>query len=388
MNVASRLARSALAEWRFLLGRGRSTLVVLLGIPFLYPVAISWLYAADQPVERPVLVVDDDNSALSRRVMLDLEATRDLRIAGRPGSPDEGFREVLAGRAEALLWIPADFSATVKRGRQAHLKLWINSGNMLTYAVAYPAVSAVVQHLDEDLGAAHLRSRGVPGDRADQRVMPIRRDERFLYHADLSYGGFLIPAVMLVVLQQLVLVGLTFSTGFGRETGTLSDPRRPWASAWGKALAHLPVYWLGSCFLALGLFPFFGWPSGWPLSLLALMAAFVVAMLPVAVMVAGAVRDRYSAFLLLMLLSTPVFMAAGWAWPTDQLPGYLQVLSAALPLTPALSALRIVSLKTGDLRVIAPQLLHLAVLFVAWTAATLALQAAAARRARPAAAVP
>lgn len=372
------LLRAIVDEWRFLAGRGRSTLVVLLGIPFFYPVVIAWLYAENQPVERPILVVDDDNSALSRRLVMDLEATHELRIVDRPATAEEGFDRLLRGDAEAVVWIPPDLATDVKQGRQGHVKAWVNAGNMLTYSVAYAAISNVVQHLTEDLDVRYFVEKGIPRDAALNRVMPILRDDRILFRPDLSYGSYLVPGVMMVVLQQLILVALAFSCGMAREFH-LTRPGTEAVTAWGKVFGQFPVYMLGAAFLALFLFPLRGWPDARPGALLVVMTAFLVAMVPLAVLVAGPARDRYSAFLLLMLLSSPIFMASGYAWPLNHLPTYIQVLTLAIPLRPALSAMQMVSVKGCGLGEVAPQLLHLGALAVGWTLVTLVFQWLASR---------
>ncbi|HOU54676.1 MAG TPA: ABC transporter permease [Myxococcota bacterium] len=372
------LLRAIVDEWRFLAGRGRSTLIVLLGIPFFYPVVIAWLYAENQPVERPILVVDDDNSALSRRLVTDLEATHELRIVGRPATAEEGFHRILQGDAEAVVWIPPDLATDVKQGRQGHVKVWVNAGNMLTYSVAYAAISNVMQHLTEDLDVRYFVEKGIPRDAATNRVMPILRDDRILFRPDLSYGSYLVPGVMMVVLQQLILVALAFSCGMAREFH-LTWPGTEAATAWGKVFGQFPVYMLGAAFLALFLFPLCGWPDARPGALLVVMTAFLVAMVPVAVLVAGPARDRYYAFLMLMLLSSPIFMASGYAWPMNHLPTYIQVLTLAIPLRPALSAMQLVSVKGCSLGEVAPQLLHLGALAVGWTLVTLVFQWLAAR---------
>jgi len=92
----------------------------------------------------------------------------------------------------------------------------------------------------------------------------------------------------------------------------------------------------------------------------------VVSLLPMALVCARLARDRFDAFLLLMFLSTPMFMASGYAWPTDRMPGWVRAVAACFPLTPALQGVRTVATATGDLGSVVPQILHLALLFAAW----------------------
>lgn len=372
MNRLRGVAHAIATEWRFLAGPGRSTLLVILGIPLIYPLIISWLYTANTAVERPLLVVDDDNSALSRALTLRLDATQELSLVGRPTSAQEGFSAIRRGEAEVMILVPGDFASRIQRGEQAPLKLWINGANMLTYAAALPGVSAVIQDLNEELGRRRISARGQPTVLAEQRVMPIARAERILFHPDWSYGAFLIPGVLLIVIQQVVLLALTFSVGLAREQAPTGHAfPHPLAFAAGKALAQFPLFVAGAAFLVFVVFPFFGWPVRDRGAMFVLFLVVAVTMLPIGVLVAAWARDRWTAFLLLMFVSASPFMATGFAWPEAQIPAWLRLGMDAIPLKPGMAAVRTLSLKSGDLADVAPQLGHLAAQCLAWSALAL-----------------
>lgn len=384
MNPFVRVVHAILAEWRFLAGAGRSTLLVLLGIPLVYPLIISWLYMADAAVQRPLLIVDEDGSALSRRVTLGLDATQELALAGRPTSAQAGFDAIRRGEAEVLVLIPDGFSTRIKRGEQAAMKLWVNGANMLTYAAALPGVTNVIQDLNEDLGRRHLGARGQPTVLAERRVMPIARSERFLFHPRMGYGSFLIPGVLLIVIQQVVLLGLTYSVGLARETApsTAAAPAHAVAFAASKAAAQFPLFVVGAAFLVFAVFPAFGWPARHHGAMFLLFVAVAIAMLPIGVLVAAWARDRWTAFLVLMFVSAPPFMATGFAWPEAQIPAWLRIMMDTVPLKPGMAAVRILSNKSGALADVAPQFAHLALQTLAWSLAALAIATIASYRRR------
>lgn len=76
-----------------------------------------------------------------------------------------------------------------------------------------------------------------------------------------------------------------------------------------------------------------------------------------------------SAFQIVMFFSAPLFVASGFTWPAGQLPMLAEVVTWAFPATPALRALRVLSMKSGNLRVVAPELLWLAAQAVFYAAA-------------------
>jgi ABC-2 type transport system permease protein len=360
------LAAGFQAEWRHLC-RHPSVFVVLLGVPLIYPLLISALYVGNQATERPALLVDDDGSAASRRLALALDATQEVRIAGRPSTREEAFDALRRGEVELVLWIPPDFSRHLARGETATVTAWADAANVYTYGLAYPGLAAAASSLGGDLAVEHFREKGLPAAAAAARAAPVVRDEHALFHPTASYGPFLVPGILLVVLQQLVLLSLGYSAGMQRDTGTWSlDPRFPFSGLEGRLLAHAGFHLGGAAAIAFAVFPAFGWPATSGPAVLALFAAFLVAMSPIAVLVANACPDRHAAFQLLMFASVPALMMSGFAWPRGAMPGYLAAVAAAIPTTHALSALRVLSMKSPSLAAVLPQLGAMAATFAGW----------------------
>ncbi|HET6439840.1 MAG TPA: ABC transporter permease [Anaeromyxobacter sp.] len=361
-------------EWALLLG-GRSRrersgiLTVLLAIPLLYPAVVTYLYHGEEARERPALLLDLDQSALSRRLALDLEATPELRIVGRPAGLEEGQAALRRGEAELMVVVPADLSRKVKQGERAQLAVWGAGGNVYTWSIALPAVSAAVATVDAELAARSLLAAGLPPEVARRRASPIATGDRRLFHPSGSYGRYLAVGVLLIVIQQLVVVSLAFSAGVRRERGLpVGAPPSPVGHLSGMAAAHAP-FWLGGLlFVSAVLLPWMGWAGPSVAATAAIFAALAAALVPVAIAVASLVPDRMTAFQVLMFFSVPLFVASGFTWPAGQLPGAVRVATAVFPATPALQALRILSMKSGDLRTVAPELLWLVGQFLGYAA--------------------
>lgn len=363
------LAGSVAGEWLHI-ARNGSVLLILLGLPLFYPTVVSWLYQPNLATERPALLIDDDNSALSREFTRNLDATMEVRLTGRPASLEEGFAAIREGLAELMIYIPPDFSRKIKRDEPAEVKLWINTANMLTYAVSYPGVSNVIADMTYQIALHTFRQRGAARETAENRALPLVRFDRFLFHPTGAYGDFFTIGVFLVVVQQITLIGLAFSMGLRREKEPrLLAGRFPATTVFGRGLAQTIFYLLGSAFILYFICPRFGWPMTDAGAIFALFAAFCVAMLPLSALVASLVRDRYESFQLLMFASTPLFMMSGFTWPFDQMPEYVQRFASAFPLTPALQALRILSMKSAEPALVHPYLEWMAGQFCAWSIA-------------------
>ena len=360
------LFHSAADEARSLKHRP-GVLVVLVLLPVLYPLIVSTVYVRREARERPVLVLDEDNSALSRKLLVSLEATPNLSIVGRPASLDAAFAELERGHAEALVRIPGDFATEVKRGRQGKVELWANTGNMYTYGVGALGFSSAVLDLNRQLGALLLSRRGLTTQLAARRVLPLHWEERALFHASASYGDFIVAGILLMVVQQIVLMSLAYSVGWQREDEVLRHTHYPLMHLSGKSLVHLAFYLLGITFIVFAVFPGFGWPVKSPLSLFVLFASLAVTVVPIALLVASLVKDRFVAFQLLLFFSVPLFLLSGFSWPLEHMPPLVRAFAWCFPATPGLQALRVLSMKSGDLRTVLPYFAALAAQWAAWT---------------------
>jgi ABC-2 type transport system permease protein len=349
------------------LGHEGSVLFVLVVIPVLYPLVISYLYERNQPQARPAVLVDDDNSALSRELTRHLQALQAIRIDERLPSVDAGWERIRRREAELLVYIPRDFSQDMKKGRQARVILWVDSANILTYGLSYPAVQEAISALNERLERQFFQAKGMPPEAARARAQPIVREERLLFHPSAGYGNFLVPGVFLLAMQQVVLIGLAFSFGLRKEPPQFQPSARfPFTEIEGKFLAQLLVYAAGIAFIVFAVFPLFGWSLKNPVALLTLFGAFLVSLAPLAILVAHLVPDRLAAFQLLMFLSAPLFMMSGHLWPFEQMPAYVRAIASAFPSTPALKAFRVLTMKSGSLADVVPHLAWMGAIFGGW----------------------
>jgi ABC-2 type transport system permease protein len=257
----------------------------------------------------------------------------------------------------------------VRTGRQGQIKVWVNGANILTYGAAVGATRTTVAALNEELGRDFFHKQGLTTELSDRRIMPIRTDTRMLFYPTGAYGEFLVLGVFLIAFQQLILISLPFSVGLRRETDPVSTPARfPFASLAGRVGAHTLFYILASLFIVLVVTPSFGWGIKSATSVLVLFAAFGLAMLPLSMIAASLVRNRFTAFQVLMFASTPVFMVSGFTWPLEQMPRVVQVFASVFPATPALLAMRVLAVKTSDLAAVSSELAWLGGQFAAYTA--------------------
>ncbi len=361
-------------EWDFLIGKGKPVLVILLIVPVFYSLVISYLYHRNQPVERPALLIDMDNSALSRRLTSYIDATQEIAITARPEDVTEGLELIKRGRAELMIYIPADFSQNIKKGKQGTVKAWITNANMLTYGIAFPAIYTAAGALGAEIGTQHLLEKKVPHHFAQNRTKTILLDDHILYAPGLLYASFLITGIFIIIMQQVILIGLSFSAGLKTELGIARHTKNyPFTRLEGSFIAQTVFYLLGTAFIVNIIFPLFGWPIQSTALMALLFFLFTVSLAPAAIAVARFMPDRAAAFQILMFVSTPLYLISGFTWPLEQMPFIMRAVAAIFPATPALQAMRIISLREPSITALMPHFMHLTILFFAYSILTLLL---------------
>lgn len=359
-------------EWQAIF-RGRMALVVLLVVPVLYPAILSLLYMNEQARARPTIIVDHDNSELSRKLTLRLSAAEEIGVVDRTDSLDEAIDRMERQEVEMLVYLPQDLAKKVKRGERVATRVWASANNMYAYGLSFLAFHQVLMRLNDELGQEFFWQKGLTPQAARGRAFPLAWEERMLYHPEQTYGSYLIPGVLLIVVQQIVLMSLSFSVGLQREgRGRPRRERFPFTAMLGRAVAHLPFWLCGIAFIVFVIFPLFAWPSASAIGMFAIYAALALAMAPMSMAIASFVPDRFVAFQLLLFFSAPIFIMSGYSWPLWQMPPLVQAVASVFPATPALQAVRIISLKNADLSLTVPYLQIMFVQAMGWLAVAFA----------------
>ncbi|MGE5786731.1 MAG: ABC transporter permease [Myxococcales bacterium] len=353
----------------------QSLLVMLLLLPLLYALTVAYLYGSESVVDAPIVVVDEDGSRYSNRLTWMMDATEEVRVVERIGSVEEAFAWLRRHDASAVVMLPKGFEQHLLAKEPARIKLWIDSANMLTYGTAYTGIRAAITELDNELGRQAFVAKGIGSRQAAQRTSSIELSERLLFHPTGSYGGFMAPAVFIMALQQAILLAFAVSVG-GRRERSGSSPLRE-AHAYSRLVArylvHLPFHLLSSAIIASLVTYWYRFPVAETGRTFALLAGFTIATGPLAVIVSLCFRNDRAPLQVLMLVSTPLFLASGYTWPLALMPEPIQFLAQLVPSTPTLAGLRTVVITAGSSSALWSALNALARLFALYTVVGLVL---------------
>jgi ABC-2 type transport system permease protein len=324
-------------EWRMILGNKKLRSLMLVA-PLLNALIVCGVYAPSYVTEVPIVAVQHDQSALSQRMIRWLDQHQKVRVTQTLSDVSQADALLKEGTIAGYVVFEKDFSQRLKRNEDARVLLFCDATNMVVANTISAATQGVVQTFSAGLSMNKARKLGAFKEQAQALASPIRAEIRPLGNPSFSYADFMLPGMLLTVLQQVILLALAFSWAGERESQTLHELRalsqRSWVILVGKNLPHFLIHsvWL-VIFFSLVL-PLSSVSSEAHVgSLILFSIVFVLVMQGWGTWVSLAIGDRLGATQALMFLSVPSFILSGYTWPAASLPLPLQVVSQILPLT-------------------------------------------------------
>ena len=319
--------------------KDEGVLIFFVIVPLIYPLLYSWIYNNETVREVPVVVVDDSHSAMSRQFIRMCDASPDVQIKYYASDIDEA--QMLMGQqiVKAIYRIPADFESNLMRMQQSVVSVYCDMSLMLTYKAAYQTALAVSQTMNKEI---QIQLAGHYTKREEQiQAAPLQCDDVALYNPGGGYGSAVLPAVLMLILQQTLVLGIGMAAGTARETNRFSDLvpiqshyHGTFRIVLGKAMAYFMIYAVMGTWLTVVVPRIFNFPhlAQW-YNLLMLMLPYTLACIFFGITVSCLVRYRENVMLLMVFVSIPLLFLSGASWPQSAIPGFWQGISWLFPST-------------------------------------------------------
>ena len=328
--------------WRFEMKqviRDEGVLMFCLVVPLAYPLIYSWIYNNETVREVPVVVVDLSHSQESRKFIRMCDASPDVHVTSYAADLDDAQSLVSRQVVKGIYLIPADFGTNLNRMQQGTVSVYCDMALMLTYKAIYQTAVAVTQTMGAEI------QRRVSGNwtaREDQiTARPLAFEDVPVFNPAGGYGNFVIPAVLMLIIQQTLVLGIGLAAGTARERNRYSDlvPIHKcyggiYRIVCGKAMCYLMIYAVMSAYLTIAVPRMFSFIAmiHWQ-DLVALMVPYLLASTFFGLTVSCLVHYRENVMLLMVFLSLPLLFMSGVSWPQSNIPGYWQGVSWLFPST-------------------------------------------------------
>lgn len=313
-------------------------------VPLVYPILYSWIYNNETVRNVPVAVVDDSHSSLSRKFIRMCDASPDVRVAFYAQDMDEAKSLVSRQLVKGIYYFPPDFELKVNRLEQSTMSVYCDMSLMLAYKAIFQTAQMVSLEVGTQLKTKlgrHYTSReeAIAAKPLDYADVPI-------FNPSAGYGSFILPGVLILILQQTLVLGIGLSAGTSREKsryGWLFPVSRHYHGVmrivWGKTLCYFMIYAVMGVWLTIAVPSIFHFPQlaqWW--DILMIMFPYTLACIFFGMSVSCMVKYRENVMLLMVFVSVPLLFMTGISWPQSNIPGFWQGVSWLFPSTFAVRA--------------------------------------------------
>lgn len=319
--------------------RDLGVVVFFLILPLTYPIVYTLIYNPELVRDVPVVIIDNDRSPESREYVRSLDANQYVKVIGYAADKAEAQRAMHEKACFGILEIPNDFSKKIGRGESAQVDMYADMSLLVQYKSILTALSDVTMAV-----GAHLNHSNMPdlmGAVLPKGSSPIPSYGINLGNTSAGFASFLIPGILILILQQSLILGIVMLGAGERERRRITGIIEPstirtgvFNTMIGKALCYYTVFIVMTMYVLYFVPRFFSLPQvGHHIDINIFVMPFLFATIFFGMVIQNLAREREDAFLLIVFTSVIFLFLSGLTWPRYAIPEFWKIVSYAFPAT-------------------------------------------------------
>ena len=319
--------------------RDQGVLIFFVLVPLTYPLIYSFIYTNETVREVPAVVVDNSRSSLSREYLRKVDASPETSIVAHCADMEEARLMLKERKAYGIIYIPSGFSDDIVRGKQTQVSIFCDMSGLLYYKALLTANTNVSLAMNADIKMERAGNTTVRQD--EITAYPIEYEDIAIFNPTNGFAAFLIPAVLILIIQQTLLLGIGLAAGTAREQNRFKEliPDDPHYNGtlrivMGKGLSYFMVYSLVAVYILCVVPRLFSRNQIAIPSVLGMFALpYLTACIFFAMTASIAIRNRETCMLLFVFTSVPLLFLSGISWPGAAMPEFWRYFSYIFPST-------------------------------------------------------
>ena len=311
--------------------RDEGVVLFMLFVPLFYPILYSWIYNNEVVREVPVAVVDASHSALSREFVRRYDASPDVKAR----------RLVATQEVNGFVYLPEDMSTRLNRMESTTVSVYCDMSLMLAYKAIFSAATSVSSLMNANLQVA--LAPGYTDHENSITTQPLNYEEVAMFNSTGGYGNFILPGVLMLIIQQTMLLGTGLLYGSRRERGffitTSTLPilkrRLPMLRIiTGRTLCMLLIYAAVTAYVLLAIPKMFHFVQLLhPADLALFVLPYLLACIFFAMTIGMLIPQREDVMLLVVFTSVGLLFLSGVSWPQSNIPSFWRAFACLFPST-------------------------------------------------------
>ncbi len=336
----------------------------LFGIIFIAPVLQLILlgYAANLDINNiNTVVYDQDKTVSSRDFIEKFERSGYFTMNHYAESYDQVMNYINKGEDLWTLVIPKDFEKQLRRGEQVKVQALFDGSDGNKASIAFGYVTGVVSSYSQNI-LVQARNRSGMQSIAGVNINP---ELRVWYNPDLKTRVFMLPGIMGLLLTIITTSLMAMAIVKEREIGTLEQiivtPIKPAQLIIGKTIPFIVMGFIDVLVVTIVMVYWFGIAIRGDFFFLMLASfIYVLSALGLGLFISTVSKTQQQAMMVAMFgVLLPMNFLSGFAFPIENMPGWIQPITYLIPLRYYITILRGVILKGDGLFQLIPETLAL-----------------------------
>lgn len=347
-------------ELKEIFSDGGAILILIIAV-IAYPIVYSIGYKNNVLKEIPIAIVDLDHSQGSRTLSRMINETEQISIESKSLSLNEAEQSFWDGNVNGVILIPADFEKNLLKGKQTAIDVYCDASYFLIYKETLNAALQASGTFSAGVEIKRNMASGSSLNQAKDQQHPLNIQIINLYNPSGAYGSFVMPGLILIILQQTLLIGIGMIGGAGREKNNnqLISPgvmlsKGVFSVIMGKGLAYFTLYFVNSIFTLVWVYNWFGFPiKGNIIDVIMLIVPYLFSITFLGLTISLLFKKREYSIIFLVFLSPIVLFLTGLSWPVSSLPKFLYAIAHIFPSTvmvPAFLRVRTMGVGIQDIK--------------------------------------
>ncbi len=312
----------------------------------IYGFLYSYSYSTEILEKTPVAVVDNDNSKYSREFIQRLSHTQNVEVSYEPQDLKEAEELMYDRKVYGILYFKKGFEKDIMNGKTGNFAIYADGSYFLAYKQVFIAANFVMMEMSKQINDFRYSMAGMPHQKAEFLSRPIDMQHQLLYNRYQGYGSFLMPAILMLIIQQTILMSCGMVAGKIREKNWQKDiyyspDGRKYNSSSiiiGKAIflciVNIPLW----AFVMTYIYTIFGLPAlGNIWEVMALIIPYILSSTFLGLGMATFYKYRESVILYMFFTSIVFLLLTGVSWPQSGMPELMVWFSYLIPSTSAVN---------------------------------------------------
>lgn len=341
IKIIGEFYKSCVGEFKAIF-HDKGVMIFIFLLPLIYPVVYALIYNPELSRDVKAVVVDDDRSEKSRAFVRKIDASEGVKVIGYAANMEEAKEALASKKCYGIIRIDRDFEKDIVRGERGKAMLYCDMSLLIRYKSLLSGVTEASLDLGSEIQFETIGAMGANGPKLPTVYKPAYYP---LGNPEQGFATFLLPGIMILVIQQTILLAICmlagsryekFRAGLIPSSGIVGNfiP-----GLLGKAGTYIILY-IPIVFYLLYILPYaFQYPQEagfW--DLLILCVPFILSVVFFGMTLQSFVRERESVFVVIVFSSVLMLFASGITWPLFSIPAPLQFIGGCIPSTWAMQA--------------------------------------------------